>query len=123
MAAPINLDCYQSVPQPSGLVPSFYVTKVTSEEMGHSHKIWSMGFVEGDQLTRCVRAGSGLALDEMMEESKMSDKLQESLINDTFHGKKHSSNSIGLAKMILLSRVGKGRESTRVGHTARVKAL
>jgi hypothetical protein len=101
MAAPINLDCYRSVPQPSGSMPNFYVIKVTSEEMGHSRNILSMRFVEGDQLIRCVTTGSRLTLDELMEESEMSVKLQDNFICDTFHGKRHSSNSIGLVEMII----------------------
>jgi hypothetical protein len=43
---------------------------------------------------QCV--GSGLALDELMEASEMSVKLQETFICETFHGKSDDSNSIHL---------------------------
>jgi hypothetical protein len=48
---------------------------------------------------QCV--GSGLALDELMEASEMSVKLQETFIYDTFHGKSDDSNSIGLVETII----------------------
>jgi hypothetical protein len=48
---------------------------------------------------QCV--GSGLALDELMEASKMSVKLQETFIYDTFHGKSDDWNSIGMVETII----------------------
>jgi hypothetical protein len=48
---------------------------------------------------QCV--GSGLALDELMEASEMSVKLQETFIYDTSHGRSDDSNSIGMAETII----------------------
>jgi hypothetical protein len=38
-------------------MPDFYITKVDFEETRRSCKIFSMHFVEGEQITRCVSVG------------------------------------------------------------------